>query len=167
MRALWFVVLTGCMGTIEGTGPTGQNPDGGTTRNPDGKVTNPDAPSIACINKVTTVGDGHHRPGEDCQSGCHNHGFTLSGTLYTSALSATPVIGATIVVKDAAGNTFNMVSQTNGNFYTGNAVQFPVTVIASGCPDVREMVSKVDANGGGCNKDGCHVAAATGPIHLP
>ena len=96
--------------------------------------------------------------------GCHNHGFTLSGTIYngTTALS-----GASITVKDAANNTFDMVSQANGNFYTSNAITFPVTVTASLCPDVRPMTAQVMAGNGGCNKTGCHQAGAQGPIHLP
>ena len=68
MRALVFVVLTGCFGTIDGTGPTGQNPDGGTGGQHDAKVQPPDAPAVACRNPVATVGNGHHRHGEDCQS---------------------------------------------------------------------------------------------------
>jgi len=167
MRALVFVVLTGCVGAIEGSGPTGQNPDGGTGGQHDAKVLPPDAPTVACRNPVATVGNGHHRPGEDCQSGCHNHGFTLSGTLMSSGTATTPVVGATILVKDAAGTMFEMVSQQNGNFYTGNAMQFPVEVVATSCPNTRGMVAKVTAGDGGCNKDGCHTPTATGYVHLP
>jgi hypothetical protein len=128
-----------------------------------------DAAGFACRNAVPSnqLGSGHHNPGQDCQQGCHNHGFTLSGTMFTSTTSSTPVIGATVTVVDANGQTFDMVTQLNGNFYTSNSVAFPVTVIASSCPSVQQMASTVPAGSGGCNKTGCHTTAAAGRIHLP
>jgi len=96
--------------------------------------------------------------------GCHNHGFTLAGTLFNGAA---PVIGASVTVVDANGTTFDMVTQRNGNFYSKTAVTFPVTVTASSCPDVKPMVGSIAAGNGGCNKSGCHAGGATGAIHLP
>jgi hypothetical protein len=116
---------------------------------------------------VASVGSGHHNAGQDCMQGCHNHGFTMSGTLFAAANSTTPVVGASITVKDAQGMTFDMVTQQNGNFYTSNAVTFPVTVIASSCPDVHAMSGSIAAGNGGCNKTGCHAAGAQGKIYLP
>jgi hypothetical protein len=129
----------------------------------------PDAATTVanCKNKVTSVGSGHHNAGQDCMQGCHNHGFTLSGTLYASANSTTPVVGASITVKDAKGVTFDMVTQNDGNFYTSNAVTFPVTVVASMCPDSHAMSGSIAAGNGGCQKSGCHQAGAAGKIYLP
>ena len=169
MRAVIFTVLAACTpGVIDGPGGSNMNgPDGGGGGGgaSDGSVSSDGSAAFACRNKVTVVGDGHHNAGQDCQQGCHNHGFTLSGTVYagTTALS-----GASITVVDAANKTFDMVSQANGNFYTANAVTFPITVTASSCPDVKAMVGQVTtAANGGCNKTGCHQAGAQGPIHLP
>ena len=123
--------------------------------------------AFACRNKVTNVGSGNHHPGEDCQGSCNNHGFTLGGTIFAAPNSATPLVGATITVVDAAGKTFDIASQSNGNFYTSTPVAFPVTVTASLCPSVAPMITQVTATMDGCNKGGCHVTGAQGVIHLP
>lgn len=154
------------VGTIDGPSAPPENnnpaPDGGAA---DSATATGDAATFACRNRVTAgLGDGHHNPGQDCQNGCHNHGFTLSGTIYSAGAALS---GATITVKDDTNNTFDIVSQANGNFYTINAVVFPITVVASSCPDVAPMASKITAGNGGCNKSGCHVAGAQGRIHLP
>jgi hypothetical protein len=73
-------------------------------------------------------------------------------------------------VKDAAGRTFDIVSQTNGNFYTSNAVQFPVTIVASECqlsPTPQVMMMALQNGDAGCNKSGCHTSTGQGRIHLP
>ena len=58
----------------------------------------------ACTKIVANpLTDGHHNPGQDCLNSCHNHGFTLAGTLYTSGTGSTPINGATITVVDATG----------------------------------------------------------------
>jgi hypothetical protein len=122
-------------------------------------------PEFACRERVTTgIGDGHHNAGLDCMGSCHNHGFSLAGTLYTSATGSKPVVGASITVVDGAGNTLDMVSQQNGNFWTKQVLVFPVKVTASLCPDVRKMPVAVPAKTG-CNK--CHQIGAVGRIHLP
>ncbi len=102
-------------------------------------------------------------------NGCHNHGFTLAGTLYSGS---TALAGATITVTDSSGATIPIVSQENGNFYTTQAVQFPVQVSASDCPNTQVMSTPIHQTTGttyaGCNQRGCHEpAAGQGPIHLP
>jgi len=177
---LGVVVISAC--TV-GIAPSGGPPGGGT--GPDastqGGVDAPgggmiDAPlgsgsgsgSNGCKNQVTTgLGDGHHNPGQDCQNACHNHGFTLSGTIYTSVNSNTAVTGASITVTDANGQSFDMVSQLNGNFWTSQAIAFPITVKASSCPAIVAMSGQVTQGNGGCNKSGCHTSGAQGHIHLP
>jgi len=118
-----------------------------------------------CKNVATPPGNGHHNAGQDCLNGCHNHGFTLAGTLYNAAGTAA-LPGASITVKDANGATFDMVAQQNGNFYTSNPIAFPITVYASECPASTPMTSAIATGNGGCNKSGCHATGAQGRIHL-
>lgn len=128
-----------------------------------------DAAAFRCRDLVTTGLDtGHHNPGQDCQNGCHNHGFFLSGTLYSSANGGTPVAGAAITFIDATGATGDMRSGTNGNFWWTLPVTFPVTLIASACPTIDKMTATIPAGQGGCNRTGCHTATGgAGRIHLP
>jgi hypothetical protein len=167
-------------GNSNGNGPG--DADNGGSGNPmidassgghmDAQMGTPDAPSgPPCKNKITTnLGNGHHNAGQDCQNACHNHGFTLSGTLYSSISGGSYVAGASITVKDAAGHTFDMISQSDGNFYTSNSIQFPVTVYASECQisqTSQVMTDSITSGNGGCNKSGCHTTASQGRIHLP
>ena len=155
----------GCTGgiTIDDPGPNTATPDAG---GGGGIDAGSGAPGFTCRNQVNNPGSGNHHPGEDCQGPCHNHGFTLAGTIFSGA-AATPMIGATITAVDAAGKTIDIVSRTNGNFYTSQSIAFPVTVTASDCPSVAPMITKVTAAMAGCNQAGCHVTAAQGRIHLP
>ena len=169
MRSLGLLLLvTACtVGATTDGSSVDDNPDAGAGGGGDGStITTADAPAFACRDRVTLVGDGHHNAGQNCQNGCHNHGFTLSGTLYTTANGGAPVVGATITIKDADGFTYEAVSQQNGNFYSSSGMTFPVTVVASMCPDVKPMIAPIAASGG-CNRSGCHVVGAAGRIHLP
>ena len=96
---------------------------------------------------------------------CHNHGFTFAGTVYNNISGGTAVIGAHIVVTDANNQKIDIYSQQNGNFYTSAAVAFPLTVLATSCPNIQHMSSTVTTGNGGCNKTGCHVG--NNQIHLP
>ena len=180
MRVLAVLVVSACtVGTVGSSGPPGGGggPDASSPGGADAPSGSIDAPpgtgsgsgsGNGCINQVTAaLPDGHHNPGQDCQNACHNHGFTMSGTIYTSINSNTAVVGATVVVKDANNQTVKMVTATNGNFYTTTAVAFPVTVMATECPNVSAMSAQVAAGNGGCNKAGCHTQGAQGQIHLP
>src|SRR5689334_2659879 len=74
--------------------------------------------NLPCENTVSPAPDlGHHEPGKSCFQGCHNHGFTLAGTLYTNATGNTAFAGATITITDAASKTIKLVTNLNGNFY--------------------------------------------------
>jgi hypothetical protein len=184
MRAIpfLFAILTGCMVGTAGPGSGGGAPDAGNGTSNGGNGSNngsssgvlPDAATgggadagNGCINAVAQVGDGHHNPGQDCMNACHNHGFTVAGTLYSAINSSTPVIGATIRVVDANNKITDIVTQQNGNFYASTAVTAPLTVLATSCPDINHMSATVATSGGiiGCNKSGCHVAGNR--IHLP
>jgi hypothetical protein len=94
---------------------------------------------------------------------CHNHGFTLAGTVFTAINNNTAAVGATVRIMDANSNVTDIVTRQNGNFFISTAVAFPVTVLATSCPTVQHMTGTVTA--GGCNKTGCHTA--NNQIHLP
>jgi hypothetical protein len=168
---LAVMVLSGCTGEVipEGGSTGATAPDagnsGGGGGNLDAGMT--DAVGFTCRNQVARVGSGQHNAGQDCQGSCHNHGFTLAGTIYAAANTTTALSGASITITDAGGKSFDVVSQANGNFYTSQAIKFPVTVTASACPSVAPMVTQVTATMDGCNKGGCHVTGAQGRIHLP
>ena len=179
-RVLALVVISAC--TVGTAGPGGSPGGGGTPDASQGGVDAPggsiDAPmgsgtgsgsgSNGCVNQVTTaLGDGHHNPGQDCMNACHNHGFTLAGTIYSSPNSNTAVTGATVSVTDANGQKIAIVTQLNGNFYTSQAVAFPVTVNASSCPNIQKMTAQVAQGQGGWNRVGCHTTGGQGQIHLP
>jgi hypothetical protein len=59
-----------------------------------------------------------------------------------------------------------MVAQTNGNFYTSQAIAFPISVYASECPTSTPMTATIATGNGGCNKLGCHATGAQGHIKL-
>ena len=107
--------------------------------------------------------------GQACM-GCHSGAnpsaginMTLAGTMYTSATSTTPVVGATIKVTGANGTTITMVTGSNGDFYSTAAITFPATVMASKCPNTQTMPAQ--ATSGNCNQSGCHTSGMR--IHLP
>lgn len=128
-----------------------------------------DAGPFRCRDRITSgLDNGHHNPGQDCQSNCHNHGFYMSGTLYASAGGGQPVVGASITFVDATGATGDMHTNLNGNFWWSLPVAFPVTIIASSCPDIKPMTAAVSSADAGCNKTGCHAGSGgPGRIHLP
>ena len=119
-----------------------------------------------CIDKQASPGSGHHNAGQDCMNGCHNHGFTIAGTVYAAVNGGTPVVGATVHVVDANGQKLDIVTQDNGNFYTSTPVAYPITVLATECPNIQPMTATVAGPGPtGCNKSGCH--SSGNYIHLP
>lgn len=80
-----------------------------------------------------------HRAGQPCGV-CHTAGgpgegeFILAGTVYESAQSSTPAVGATVIVTDAKGKVFQVPRATNrvGNFYVQsreNPLTFPLTAV--------------------------------------
>src|SRR5438067_13745461 len=93
--ALLIALLAGCeVGSAlppgGGADPGIDAPSGGGGGGGGGGGVVADAPSgdagNGCLNGTTAanVGDGHHNAGQDCMNGCHNHGFTFAGTLYSS-----------------------------------------------------------------------------------
>lgn len=173
-----LVCAAGCVGGLpsspgnagpdahtSGSGSGSGHPDGGVLV--DGSLT--DAGPFKCRDVMTTgVDTGHHNPGQDCQSSCHDHGFYLSGTLYSSAGGGNVVVGAAITYIDANGATGDMRSGLNGNFWWTLPVAFPVRLIASECPSTINPMTATVSSGQGCNRTGCHTAnGGAGRVHLP
>jgi hypothetical protein len=103
---------------------------------------------------------------------CHDHNFTVAGTVYTTSGGSTPAAGATVTVIDAKNNKTNLVVQSNGNFYGSPLVTFPLTVYASSCPTLTPMTATVASNdlsvAVGCNNTSCHASGGNpGVMHLP
>jgi hypothetical protein len=101
--------------------------------------------------------------------GCHDGTgsapqWTIAGTLYDSANGGNALSAATIEVTDADGNVLQLATATNGNFYTDQAVSFPITVRASKCPSDAPMADPITGSGS-CNQSGCHTSSM--PMHLP
>jgi hypothetical protein len=158
----------------DGNAPVADAPAGGVHDGPpaiDDAAAHDAAPvAFTCRAKVTSGNTGgHHNPGMDCMDSCHNHGFTLAGTAYTSANGAAVASGATVTAIDAANHVVDMVVQTNGNFFTSTPVTYPVTIYASDCPTIQMMTAPLTQMADtGCNQSGCHAAgSAQGRIHLP
>jgi hypothetical protein len=128
-----------------------------------------DAAPFTCRNRITAgLDNGHHNPGQNCQQGCHNHNFYMSGTMYSSAAGGAAVAGASITFVDAIGRTGDMQTNLNGNFWWTLPVTFPVKITASMCPDIKPMTAMVQEAGGGCNQNGCHSGSGgAGRVHLP
>jgi len=175
MAKLWWIIAFVAACEVGSAGPTGggQSPDastGGGGGRMDGSSSSGggpmDAPNNGCIAQQASPGDGHHNAGQDCMNGCHNHGFTIAGTVFTQAGGTTPVVGATVHIVQANGTTLNLVTMNNGNFYTSQTLAFPLTVNASSCPDLQAMTATVTGpSPQGCNKSGCYVNGNR--IHLP
>jgi hypothetical protein len=120
--------------------------------------------NLPCKNTVSPAPDlGRHNPGKSCFQSCHNHGFTLAGTLYTNATGNSGFAGATMSFIDASNTPFDIVVNANGNFYTNRAINFPVLIIASACPSAVKMQGS--APNGNCNA--CHVGGTNKQMHLP
>jgi hypothetical protein len=150
-----------------GGGTTADNalvPDGGVAASADmGGVV-----AKNCLNKATSTTSGQHNAGLSCLD-CHKSGggeapaFTFAGTLFSAVTGGSAVAGATIEATDAKGQVIRIVTSKNGNFYTSQAVSFPLTVRASACPSDQPMIATVQ--NGNCNTSGCH--ASQFQIHLP
>ncbi|HKE17145.1 MAG TPA: hypothetical protein VKB80_19865 [Kofleriaceae bacterium] len=163
-----LVAQAGCYGDLTSTreDPSGGAGDGsgdgggGNVEGPDAAPI-PDGADLTCAGPASATEDGHHYPGMACAT-CHDGSigptFTVGGTLYADAAGTQAVAGVTVTVIDADQNRIDLVSGQNGNFWTDQAVTFPVTAFASSCPDVAPMTTQ--AGSGNCNAGGCHAAGA-------
>lgn len=126
-----------------------------------------------CEESVLPNGAGQHNPGLSCiVGGCHDGNtadvplWTLAGTAYTDINGTTPLAGGTILYTDANGLEVKMVTAQNGNFYTSQAVAFPIQATASRCPNTLPMNTAIADNMGSCNAAGCHDIAGN-RIYVP
>jgi hypothetical protein len=161
-------------GTGSGSGTDGGSTSGGgTDAGNSGGGTDAGGGSVdagsTCIDSTTANGSGHHNAGQDCLQ-CHYLNNTkgaphwwAAGTLYDAVTGGNAVAGATIEIVDSAGTKQDLVTATNGNFWTATKVTFPATVRATACPD-SVMMMQSDTSGA-CGKTGCH--DSTMRIHLP
>jgi hypothetical protein len=173
------VALAACVGGVGGDGTGSGSGSGSGSGAVDAAV---DAPKLMWVDAATGSGNGlpcknpvpiaqlpsgHHEPGKNCFT-CHGQNaspsFTLAGTLYTNSTGNTAYRGATITITDSNNQTIELVTALNGNFYTTQAIAFPVLVMASSCPDAVKMNVAVAATGRACNS--CH-AGGPSQMHLP
>ncbi|RMH39523.1 MAG: hypothetical protein D6689_16275 [Deltaproteobacteria bacterium] len=154
-----LVAFGGCTGTLEEKFPAGAELGDG-----------PDAAVATCDEVQAPSSDGKHNPGMACLS-CHDGAgapaFTAAGTAFTDAAGTTPAAGATVHLVAADGTDVALPVAANGNFWTDRPLAFPMHARAGACPEVREMLSPVDATGGDCNKGGCHGDGFRVAIPLP
>lgn len=151
---------------LGGACTTGGDEGGAADANPNTPDSVPGAPDANpdCVPSATPPNNGKHKAGDSCnESGCHDGNgsppkWTLAGTLYTAKSGQTIVAGATMKFTDANDKVVTVVTSENGNFYTAEAVTFPVTVVSTRCPNLVEKTDHVATGGGSCNKSGCHVA---------
>jgi hypothetical protein len=149
------------------------SPDARVGGNPDAAVGGPDATVEAECEPKNDIGfDGHHFPGQPCQS-CHFTGtggaplFSMGGTLYPTATGGLTTGGATVVITDANGMVTRIQTGGNGNFRSTKQFAYPIKVKVSLCPDTVPMISEIAAPGD-CNSASCHAAgSALGRVHLP
>jgi len=98
-----------------------------------------------------------HRPGQPCLL-CHDGAtgdpqrFSVAGTIFESAGSLVPVVGATVVVTDATGSTKTLpATNAAGNFYVTPSQYdptFPVQVMVHGpSGQVVTMQTLIEGNG--------------------
>lgn len=168
---MFVLALAGCVGDVGTAGMgSGSNRDDAGIADAPPKLKWPDAApgmgnTLPCENTVSnpTI-DGRHNPGMSCFQSCHNHGFTLAGTLYTNSTGNSAFVGATVTITDNNGVTQKLITASNGNFYSRQAIAFPVLVIASACPSAVKMNNST--TNGDCNKAGCHNGGPN-QMHLP
>lgn len=166
-----LVASAGCPGDPgDDPGPGGGPVDASIRRDASGPVWVDAAPGTPrdCLPPALVPDDGQHNPGKDCQSGCHNHGFTVSGTVYTGAANNTAYAGATVRIIDANNRQYDAVTSANGNFHLYDQIAYPAIVKVSSCPNDTAMVAPLrNANDGRCNMGGCHAQTGGAQIHLP
>lgn len=116
--------------------------------------------------------------GEECVS-CHRAGakaaewpFTAGGTIYRTADEpASPGLGGVaIVLTDSAGKVVRLRSNAAGNFFTREALAFPVAVeVRRDGSDLARSVRAGPCSTGACND--CHAnppkAGAPGRLFAP
>jgi hypothetical protein len=101
-------------------------------------------------------------PGRDCMD-CHKGRrlpWTAAGTVFPSQSAdvASGVSGAEVWLRDANGLEVHLTTNSSGNFYTAEALTFPLHAEVHRNGNV--LVMPQPAATGGCN--GCHNVPASG-----
>jgi hypothetical protein len=129
------------------------------------------ADQVACDENEVSGEDGHHNPGLDCL-GCHGATpvvgaptWTVAGTVFTDISGSEPVAGAAVHLRDADGDDVVLRTAANGNFWTDQAIAFPISPSVSSCPDTAAMGAEVVLEEASCQRSGCHDSLRR--IHLP
>jgi hypothetical protein len=169
---------TGAMmvGTTGGTEDAGPDAAAGAT----GPATPPNTSSTVFANAppfaAGTGVSGHHNAGQDCNQGCHNHGFTIAGTLFDS--TGAGIGGAEVRLVDSTGQVISIYTATGGsqgNFYSKKSFVGPAHIGVRDAASTQTMITAIQSTaqapastGGACNAchcagGGCTIAA----IHLP
>lgn len=106
------------------------------------------------------------KPGENCMT-CHVAGgqareevWTVAGTAYTTATDTAlmGVSGISVVITDANNKQITLTSNAAGNFYTKDAVTFPISAELRRGAKVQKMSMKVST--GACAS--CHNQPSSG-----
>ena len=159
------------VGVVESSGGVGSGtptPDGGGGSPGDGDGSGggggatPDAgggvnAAQNCEVDLAGLPSGKHNAGAICRE-CHDGSpapnWTIAGTIYTTVDADGPLPGATIEITDADGKVLTLKSALNGNFWTPEALTFPLTVRATRCDADETMPTQVETAGASCNS--CH-----------
>ena len=113
---------------------------------------------------VSTIAPDSHNAGQNCMSGCHDHGFTFAGTLTDG--HGNSVVGAEVRLVDKNGAQISVHTDPSGNFRSSTPFTAPAHVGARDATNKAMMVTALTASNGGCN--GCHAnGGSVAPIHLP
>ncbi len=140
---------------------------------PDADLTPPIDATPACEDQQNALNSGHHPvrydqgTGAGCLGQCHQGTlgpkFTVGGTLFDRRTAGgDPIAGAKIYVIDNAGKVVEMITATNGNFWTDEPLSPPIRTYATACPDSIPMI---DVTTGNCNQGNCH--GENEKIYLP
>lgn len=103
------------------------------------------------------------RPGTDCLV-CHDgnraRAWTAAGTVYPApdSSSGSGLLDAHVQIRDANGWSFQVQTNVAGNFYTAEAIAFPLQVCVENGGAVSCMSAPVEY--GGCNL--CHARPPSG-----
>jgi hypothetical protein len=133
------------------TGGTGGRGVGGAMMTGTGGMT-----GSVCTSKTMWNGASgpNMEPGASCNS-CHNHAFTIFGTVYPTAHEPNLCNGANgikVVITGADGKTQTLTTNTAGNFYSQTAVAKPFSAQVTSGNGTRMMMATQQS--GDCNS--CH-----------
>lgn len=126
-----------------------------------------DETNEACAPGTCGGEGGEMLPGADCLA-CHDGSgggggeedeeapkFTAAGTAFADMDGTGPLSGATVRITDAGGTVVTLTTNSVGNFYTNEALTFPIDAEVEANGSTSTMASSVDV--GGCNS--CHACA--------